>query len=457
MVTLDIELKEESAPFAVVEVYNEDSRSIARACVDPRHPSDLELDVETGLYSVQVRTANGTFIQRSTRVVEDDDGLRIALSSKDVVTSWRQDSLLDQGGSEERDEESPLYEAALGELHRGQPASEPPPPGDHALLLDDGSGSWWSRLFRRGGKRASVTEEVDTPDETTKGDYEFRKTADRLPPSEPSLFDGLLHTGLPRFLVGKTTWSLTESGWRKSQAVDFPGSMRTGFQFVWGRPEGRAQSAIVMVHPEELDAELQATLSDDVVAISTGDRVQALLDFARLGDHESARLLAPDMIRTKYTARIPAAIAALYLAGAEFARDIPDDWWENLHQISDLPDGAVANGWRLWNERQDEKRAYEAFLTAACRGVPYLSRGLRMLIDGLSLFETDDAAKAAHRLEPFADAMIWSTPRTTFWGVSPDQPGYDLDAFKVLSHSELVPYRGSAISVGIEDASPAGE
>lgn len=90
-------------------------------------------------------------------------------------------------------------------------------------------------------------------------------------------------------------------------------------------------------------------------------------------------------------------------------RQIWHSWLDNLHNwFPWLPDGAIQNGWlklqRQSNE-QDIEKARASLLEACRRGLPYYTRGLTMLMEGLRLFEQDgdkDAADWLKILQPIA-------------------------------------------------------
>jgi Bacterial RNA polymerase, alpha chain C terminal domain len=96
-----------------------------------------------------------------------------------------------------------------------------------------------------------------------------------------------------------------------------------------------------------------------------------------------------------------------------------------------LPDGPVIDGWQHLHAGKDSgsdaefDRAREQFLLAASRGVPIYTEGLRLLIDGLSLFATpgdqlvQDALTALRR---YADVVDWAAVTVNFEGVDPTRP-----------------------------------
>jgi NTE family protein len=87
----------------------------------------------------------------------------------------------------------------------------------------------------------------------------------------------------------------------------------------------------------------------------------------------------------------------------------------------------VIQGWRtLQAGEQGAQDAKQSLLTAAARGVPMYTQGLRMLIDGLQLLAgaggSDEIHAALEKARKYGDAADWSRPTTTFLGASPQSP-----------------------------------
>jgi hypothetical protein len=119
--------------------------------------------------------------------------------------------------------------------------------------------------------------------------------------------------------------------------------------------------------------------------------------------------------------------------------------WQRLHEwprnLADwfewLPDGAVIRAWQLLRQRpsaksRDEARAY--LLKAAGRGVPVFAEGLRLLVDGLTLYRNQarqtggadaEVESALDRMRAYAQAVDWESLFTTFIGADPIEPSFD--------------------------------
>jgi len=72
------------------------------------------------------------------------------------------------------------------------------------------------------------------------------------------------------------------------------------------------------------------------------------------------------------------------------------DWINNLCEYFPfLPDGAILNGWlKLYQRKNDYlQEACNLFLEAFYRGIPYYSKGVEMLLDGLQIISSSDRYK----------------------------------------------------------------
>jgi hypothetical protein len=106
-------------------------------------------------------------------------------------------------------------------------------------------------------------------------------------------------------------------------------------------------------------------------------------------------------------------------------------WTKNLMDwFPWLPDGAIINGWlHLQRGRDvDTKTARGCFLTAAQRGVPIFTAGLKLLVQGLTIldYSSKDAevVAALSKVRPFAAAVDPSQPFCTFYGSDPLSPTF---------------------------------
>jgi hypothetical protein len=174
------------------------------------------------------------------------------------------------------------------------------------------------------------------------------------------------------------------------------------------------------------------------VAVATENRTgEALLGYlssgathlaAVVGD-ELANRAAETHLEAKLGDPTAAAIGAYYLLRVgDLAR--LHDWANNLaNWIPWLPDGAVIHAWQLLRQPQpDATQARQRLLQAVERGLPIYTEGLRLLYDGLQLFDADAEGRdepitaALGQLRPFVAAMNPAAPTITFTGRSPTKP-----------------------------------
>ena len=174
----------------------------------------------------------------------------------------------------------------------------------------------------------------------------------------------------------------------------------------------------------------------NVIVDGSNPQAEALLGFLRNRDFSSARAIAEGVIDSaerllfdKVRDPASAAIGGYYLLSAG-RLDRLHDWTNNLANLFPwLPDGAVIHAWHLLRQKkQDVNQARARLIEAANRGVPLYTRGLRLLFDGLNIFNrradgTDAEVKSAlERISPYASAADWSTPTTSFYGQTPGDP-----------------------------------
>ncbi|RYP87303.1 hypothetical protein EKO23_06820, partial [Nocardioides guangzhouensis] len=169
-----------------------------------------------------------------------------------------------------------------------------------------------------------------------------------------------------------------------------------------------------------------------VDARTADPEVEALRGFLARGEIEVARALAAGalaerLLQAKVAApRIAAlgAYALLRLGDLERLHNWPDNLtrWKPW-----LPDGPVIAAWqRLRSPEPDYEEACALLLEAETRGIPVYTEGVRLLKDGLDVFDTDErdwhVHEAARRVEAFAQALAWDKSETTYFGIGPQQP-----------------------------------
>lgn len=175
-----------------------------------------------------------------------------------------------------------------------------------------------------------------------------------------------------------------------------------------------------------------ATPTIRVDARTADHDVEALRGFLARGEIEVARALAAGVLAERLLLAKVAAprVAAL---GAYVLLRLGDmerlhDWPDNLTRWKSwLPDGPVIAAWqRLRSPNPDYDAACASLLEAETRGMPVYTEGVRLLKDGLDLFDTDErdwhVHEAARRVNAFAQALVWDKSETTYFGDAPQQP-----------------------------------
>lgn len=138
-------------------------------------------------------------------------------------------------------------------------------------------------------------------------------------------------------------------------------------------------------------------------------RVSTILGYLASGRLTQAELLVRDAIElldTKRTNPLAAAVGAYVLIATCKGRDDPDHWRPWIYNLSNwftwLPDGKILEAWNILDtdEAPDMlEKARECLLESVRRGVPVFGEGVRMLQAGLALFagqadEHDELAEA---------------------------------------------------------------
>jgi hypothetical protein len=152
-----------------------------------------------------------------------------------------------------------------------------------------------------------------------------------------------------------------------------------------------------------------------------------------LGDSPYDPHMAEDMLRYKLVDPYGATVGGYFLLrSAEYDR--LHNWPNNLaNWVRWLPDGPVIHAWQLLlTEETDSARqlARDRLLEAGDRGLPVLTEGLRLLIDGLELFAQNRPSdepegtveRTLDRLRRYASAVDWNQRLTTFYGTDPETP-----------------------------------
>jgi hypothetical protein len=197
-------------------------------------------------------------------------------------------------------------------------------------------------------------------------------------------------------------------------------------------PPGAANISVLASHD-------QAGPGLGVVAASGNATAQSVLSYLTSGSIGAAREVAETaegLLYGKVGDAFGAAIGGYYLLRIHDLARL-HNWPANLADwMQWLPDGAVIRAWQLIREQQASATVDESVLAqgrgylldAARRGVPLLTEGLRLLLEGLSLFDRGargsdhEIAAALRRMRVFINAADLTAPTTTFLGASPDEP-----------------------------------
>jgi hypothetical protein len=176
-----------------------------------------------------------------------------------------------------------------------------------------------------------------------------------------------------------------------------------------------------------------------VVVASRNHRAETLLRFLVQGSLRQATVVSETVVGGGVTAEqllmgklsdpAAAAVGAYYLLRVGELERLYD-WARNLAAwIEWMADGPVIYAWQLLRSRPvDLAGARSQLLEAVRRGIPTYTEGLRLLHDGLKLFDAQEqgrdreVAVGLNVVSAYAAAADWSAPTTTFGGVDPDRP-----------------------------------
>jgi hypothetical protein len=157
--------------------------------------------------------------------------------------------------------------------------------------------------------------------------------------------------------------------------------------------------------------------------------------FAEVGEALGADV-AEEMLGNKLPNPFGAVVGGYYLLRIH-NYDRLHGWPANfVNWVPWLPDAAVIHGWQLLRTAGEGGRglARTRLLQAAERGLPVMTEGLRLLIDGLQIFADNARAgeqpdeqveDALERLRRYATAADWNQRLTTFYGADPDNPSLE--------------------------------
>ena len=194
----------------------------------------------------------------------------------------------------------------------------------------------------------------------------------------------------------------------------------------------------VLMRPSGSGNELNGGLAVKVVTADT--ETEALSHYALSGDFnasdglaESVMDKAEDLFREKLIYPYGAMIGAYHLL-LSGKLDRLHNWANNFANWVDwLPDSAVIHAWQILysGEEAEKSLARERLLQAAQRGLPVMRKGLRLLVDGLSIFadlakqderEDKEVSQALKYVRRYAGSVDWNQRLTTFYGQTPFEP-----------------------------------
>jgi hypothetical protein len=141
------------------------------------------------------------------------------------------------------------------------------------------------------------------------------------------------------------------------------------------------------------------------IAITVRDRlVGSVIGYLGSGDLPAAATIttrARDMLWGKRVNPLAAAAGAYVLmSGGTSRQPNPPAYWHQwvrnlINWFEWLPDGAIQHAWLILRQQDDEeslRRARRSLLEGYRRGLPFYSKGVGLLLDGLTLFANDARA-----------------------------------------------------------------
>ena len=248
-------------------------------------------------------------------------------------------------------------------------------------------------------------------------------------------------------------WQATETGWQVvpwpvQEPVRYRNAAEYSFDFLgqqtlyllqmggpkmpWRLISLPADNLLVFIQPVDL-----ARQDEDPVTVTVASRTQqaeALLGYMVRGEFGAAHsvdqaIIAENLLFAKRENPAGAAIGGYYLLRIGDLERL-HTWTQNLASWMDrMPDGAVILAWHLL--RQTNPGIADArrwLLEATKRGLPLYTEGVRLLVDGLVMFDDDAESQdieirdALAQVRSFAATVDWTRPTTTFRGKSPLAP-----------------------------------
>lgn len=174
-----------------------------------------------------------------------------------------------------------------------------------------------------------------------------------------------------------------------------------------------------------------------VIVSSKNPEAEALLGYFQNGQFDQAemvnKIIAEKLLHKKLSNPAAAVIAGYYLLGLNDLEKLHQVWSDNLANWIDwFPDGSVINAWyHLRRKNPNVKTIRQHLLEAVKRGIPVYTRGVRLLLDGLTIIgdaedQNSDTAvtvqTALKLVRSYGSALDWRSITTSFLGLDPDSP-----------------------------------
>ena len=247
---------------------------------------------------------------------------------------------------------------------------------------------------------------------------------------------------LPIYDNSKVSWNEDGVSYRFQAPTAGPYALQVGGPHIPWKIVGLPPSYEVMVLVQPTPGPVDRVHPLDVVVSSNDFQLETLLALMQRGDTSSARnLVAESQLAEKFLYNKWENTAAA-AGGGYFLLRVNDmerlhNWVNNLTNWFEwMADGPVIHAWQLIAEVRNDRslvrvrleQARGRLLEAVNRGVPLYTEGLRLLRNGLLLFDQRDKGNdgeiraALAWVSEFVAAADWSGITTTFTGERPDNP-----------------------------------
>lgn len=380
-----------------------------------------KLDLPPGPYLLRARLPSGQTVsaQITVKPGEVNEVVLNAFGTEHEWLSWHHFASGEAARGRRRIEDKSFLGASSGVRFEATVAGNPMP--EVSLIAAVGDGSFQRYAFKPYDTQHIVTDDGTQIEAATYQDEDYTRikvraaTSTQAPNWRRAYVHARLGDDLQQITVLPMPWLPLEP--KYPQVGSWMEVLISRPSAVRGRSSGYAPPSIIT-----------STLARDPVFGS-------LINFFGAGDLRTATRLTSEIEeQAKYFLYMkltnPFAAAAggyVLLAGqADPANDKWGDWTENLSNwVGWLPDGPIIRGWLLLR-RDDQDGARSCFVTAASRGIPIYTAGLKLLLRGLIAVGADkdegELAKALQSVRPFAAAVDPTNPFCTFYGSDPTSP-----------------------------------